>query len=231
MDWMKVGLDVNTGLVSSFVIGYRFTDDNEGNDKWTNRFKKFKRETKAMVYGAAVYGAFNLMKIAVPALMNHLELDESRTTFIPALSSSETVTSERGVLSVMARVCAKSANANFIGNAITKKTHHPLHLSGNAERRREILDEADYKSGRIKAENILIFDDFITRGETLSHIARAIHKANSGVRVYGVGLGKNERRSYLRQYGFEISNDRIPEQWDDFWEEGEKQYRRKQRKG
>ena len=45
------------------------------------------------------------------------------------------------------------------------------------------------------------------------------------------GLGKNERRSYLRQYGSEISNDRIPEQWDDFWKEGEKQYRRKQRKG
>ncbi len=231
MDWIKVRLDVDTGLVSSFVIGYRLTDDNKGNDKWTNRFKRFKRETKAMVSGAEIYGAVNLMKIAVPVLMNHLGLDESRTTFIPALSSSETVAAERGILSVMARGCAKSANANFVGDAITKKAHHPLHFSRDAERRREILDEADYESVRIGTGNILIFDDFITRGETLSHIAQAIHKANSGIRVYGVGLGKNESRSYMEQYGTEISNDRIPKKWDDLWEEGEKQYRRKQGKG
>lgn len=215
MNWRKISLDVNFGLMGSFVIGYRFTDDYDASDEWTKRFKRFKQEKKKMIYREATYGAINLMKIAVQVLMNDLELDESRTTFIPALSSSETVASEKGVLSVMARVCAKSANANFVGNAITKKVHHPLHLSGKADKRRKILDEADYKSGRIKTKNILIFDDFITRGDTLSHIAQAIHKTNSGVRVYGVGLGKNERRSYLSQYGFEISNDRIPEKWDD----------------
>ena len=163
--------------------------------------------------------------------MNNLGIDESRTTFIPALSSSETVASERGFLSVMTSACAKAANVDYVRNAITKETHHPLHRSGNAEKRREILDEANYKSVRIEAETILIFDDFITRGETLSHIAQAIHKANSKVRVYGVCLGKNESRSYLeQQYGIEISNDRIPTKWDDLWKQGEELYRRKQRK-
>lgn len=220
---MKVSPDVDTGLTSCFAIGYRFTDD--VHDNWTKRFNKFKRKE-----GAAIYATVTLMKTTVPLLVKHLEIDQSKTAFMPALSSSETVASEKGILSVMARVCARSANTNFVGNAITKKVHHPLHLSGNANERRKILDEADYKSGRIKAENILIFDDFITRGDTLSHIAQAIHKTNSGIRVYGVGLGKNERRSYLRQYGREISNDRIPEKWDDIWEQGEELYRSRQRK-
>lgn len=224
MDWMKIRPNVDTGLTSCFAIGYRFTDDIH--DYWTKRFNKFKKEG-----GAAIYAAVTLMKTTVPLLVKYLELDESKTVFIPALSSDETVASETGILSVMARVCAKSANANFVRNAITKKAHHPLHLYRNAERRREILDEADYKSVRIEAENILIFDDFITRGETLSHIARAIHKTNSGVRVYGVALGKNESRSYyLERYSIEISNDRIPKKWDDFWKQGEELYRRKQRK-
>ena len=231
MDWMKVELNVKIGLVSCFAIGYRFTDDYDASDEWTNRFKKFKQEARARVYRTAVYGAVNLMKIAVPVLMNNLGIDESRTTFIPALSSSETVASERGVLSVMTSACAKAANVDYVRNAITKETHHPLHRSGNAEKRREILDEANYKSVRIEAETILIFDDFITRGETLSHIAQAIHKANSKVRVYGVCLGKNESRSYLeQQYGIEISNDRIPTKWDDLWKQGEELYRCKQRK-
>ena len=224
MDWMKVRPDVGIGLTSCFAIGYRFIDD--VHDNWTKRFNKFKAKEQA-----AICATVTLMKSTVPLLVKCLELDESKTVFMPALSSSETVAPEKGILSVMTSVCAKAANVDFVRNAITKETHHPLHRSGNADKRRKILDEADYKSGRIKAENILIFDDFITRGETLSHIAQAIHKANSGVRVYGVGLGKNERRSYLEQYGFEISNNRIPEKWDDLWKQGEKQYRLKQRKG
>lgn len=225
MDWMELSLDVNIGLVSSFAIAYRFTDDYDAQDQWTNRFKRFKQKEKSAIYGAA-----NLMKTAAPILVNYLGLDKSKTVFIPALSSSETVASEKGLLSIMARGCAKVANVGFVRDAITKEAHNPLHSSGNKDERRKILDEANYKSVRIEAENILIFDDFITRGETLSHIARAIHEANSGIRVYGVCLGKNERRSYLRQYGIEISNDRIPEKWNDLWKQGEKQYRRGQRK-
>jgi len=87
MDWRKISLDVNIGLVGSFVIGYRFTDDYDASDEWTNRFKRFKQKRKL-----AVYGAVNLMKTAVPILMNNLGIDESRATFIPALSSIYTCT-------------------------------------------------------------------------------------------------------------------------------------------
>jgi len=216
--WMAFRyLDVNAGLTRSFTIGYRFTDD--GADGWTARFNKFKAKRQA-----AIRGGVNLMRTAVPLLVRRLGLDPSRTVFVPALSSSETVASEKGVLSVLTRCCAKAANAGFALDAITKKPHRPLHNIYNSGRRREILDEADYKSRRIRAENILIFDDFITRGDTLSHIAQAIHEANRGVNVYGVGFGKTERRAYHRdRFGVEISNDHVPEKWETLWEEGEAQ--------
>jgi predicted amidophosphoribosyltransferase len=165
-----------------------------------------------------------LVTTAVPILVKRLELDPSRTVFVPALSSSETIASEGEVLPVMARACAEAAGTAFVPNAITKKAHQPLHNVYNAEKRREILDGAEYRSRRIKAQSILIFDDFITRGDTLSHIAQAIHEANQGITVYGVGLGKTERRSYYRErFDVKISNDHVPAKWADLWGEGEAQ--------
>ena len=79
---MKVRLDVNTGLVNSFAIAYKFTDNYDTRDQWTNRFKRFKQKEKSTLYGAA-----NLMKTAAPLLVNYLGLDKSKTVFIPALSS------------------------------------------------------------------------------------------------------------------------------------------------
>jgi len=211
--WMAFRyLDVNAGLTRSFTIGYRLTDD--GADEWTARFNRFKAKKRP-----AIGGGVNMMTTTVPLLVRRLGLDPSRTVFIPALSSSETIASERGVLSVMARACAEAAGTAFAPDAITKNAHQPLHNVYNADRRREILDEAEYKSERIRAENILIFDDFITRGDTLSHIAQAIHEANRRVSVYGVALGKTERCSYHRErFGVEISNDHVPAMWAALWE-------------
>lgn len=214
--WMAFRyLDVNAGLTRSFTIGYRLTDD--GADSWTARFNRFKEKNRA-----AIRGGLNLMTTAVPLLVRQLGLDPSKTVSVPALSSSETVASEKGVLSVMANACAKAAGLSFVADAITKNAHQPLHNVYDADRRREILDGAGYRSGKIRARNILIFDDFITRGDTLSHIAQAIHQVNQGISVYGVGLGKTERRAYHRdRFGVEISNDHVPEKWETLWEEGE----------
>lgn len=216
--WMAFRyLDVNAGLAGSYTIGYRLTDD--GADDWTARFNRFKAKNQG-----AFRGGVNLMKTAVPILLKQLGLNASRTVFVPALSSSETVASEKGILSAMTRLCAEAAKTGFVLDTITKKPHKPLHDVYDAGRRREILDEAEYKSGRIKTENIFVFDDFITRGDTLSHVAQAIHEANQGVSVYGIGLGKTERRSYHRdRFSAEISNDHVPTEWETLWEKGESQ--------
>ncbi len=217
--WMAFPyLDVNDGLTRSFTIGYRITDNNT--EYWTARFNRFKAKNRG-----AVVGAVTMMEEAVPQLVVGLNLNVSRTIFVPALSSGETVASEKGVLPVLARRCAKAAGADFMHDAITKQAHRPIHGISNAADRRTVLDEAKYEAGNIDARNILVFDDFITRGDTLSHIAQAILKSNAGARVYGVALGKAERRSWDPN----VSNAHIPQQWDSLWEQGERRYQ--ERKG
>ena len=155
---------------------------------------------------------------AVPCLVKGLGLDTSKTVFIPALSSWETVASENGVLWLWTKHCAKVAHAEFLGDRITKKAHERLHMYPDAERRRGILDGADFRSKRIRADNVLILDDFITRGATMSHIAAAMLERNRRLRIYGVALGKTERRSYWRdRFGVEISNEHVPQRWERIW--------------
>ncbi len=215
--WMAFNyLDNGDGLTRTFTIGYRFTDSS-GED-WTKRFNRFKRKQRN-----ALRGGTALMQSAVPCLVRKLELDTSKTVFIPALSSHETVASEDGVLWRLTRDCARAVNARAARNVVTKEAHDPLHKYFKADKRREILDEAAFQSGRVlRAENILVFDDFITTGNTLSHVAQAVLEANPNVSVYGVGLSKTERLKYHREtFDLELSNEHVPAKWERKWMEGE----------
>lgn len=164
------------------------------------------------------------MQVAVPLLVKHLELGTSGTFFVAALGSSETIASDSSILTAMTRCAAKAATAPFISDAITKKAHPPLHNFYTAAKRREILDAAEYRSAKIPAKSVMIFDDFITTGDTLSHIAEAIHAANNGVTVFGVALAKTERRAYHKdRFGIDLSNDHVPKKWEAAWDQGEAQ--------
>ena len=62
----------------------------------------------------------------------------------------------------------------------------------------------------------------------MSHIAQAIHDKNPNMCVYGIALGKTERREFHKNwYGIEISNDHIPRKWETLWKQGEELYRSK----
>lgn len=212
--WMAFRyLDENAGLTHSFTIGYRITDNNA--EYWTARFNRFKAKDRG-----AIVGGVTMMKEAVPQLVRGLGLDVSRTTFVPALSSSETVASKKGLLPVLARRCAEATGADFVHDAITKQAHQPIHGIYDAAVRGAVLDNAEYKASNIDAHNILVFDDFITRGDTLSHIAQSILESNAGTRVYGVALGKAERLSWDPN----VSNAHVPQEWDTLWEQGEQRY-------
>lgn len=212
--WMAFPyLDENAGLTSSFTIGYRITDKHT--EHWTARFNRF----KARDQGAFV-GGVTMMEEAVPQLVRELGLDVSRTTFIPALRSNETVASEKDLLPLLACRCAEATGADFVLDAITKQAHRPVHGIYNAAARRAVLDKAEFEARNIDAHNILVFDDFITRGGTLSHIAQSILKSNAGARVYGVALGKTERLSWDSN----VSNAHVPQEWNTLWEQGEQRY-------
>lgn len=212
-EWMRFdNLDVyDDSLSGAFTIGYRFINDEFEN--WTRRFNKFKEGRNS-----AYEGCKNMIPDIVEPLVEKLELNTSSTTFVPALTSEECIASPSGILSWIAGVCAERSTGNFEREAIGKNPHEPLHKAGSAGKRSQILDEANYHSVSIDAENAIIFDDFITRGETLSHIARAIRRSNMEIKnIYGIALGKNERRGYYLQAR---SNDHVSVDWADLWEEG-----------
>ena len=218
--WMRFRyLDEDEGLTRAFTVGYRLTD--VGADPWTRRFNRFKKNQMR-----SLHGGLEMMKAAVPGLVDGLGLDPSRTVFVPALSSRETVARKKGVLPVVAQQCAAEAGTAFVRDALSKNAHEPLHKAGGAVDRCEILEGAGYRAKPIDADSVFVFDDLITRGDTLSHVARAILKTSPKARVYGVALGKTERRSYQQEtYGVDISNDHVPEKWETAWQSGEAAYR------
>ena len=210
--WMAFDrLPEGYGLRRAFTIGYRLTDMRE--DKWTGRFNRFKAEERnALRGGAAVMG------VASRDLMEGLGWEGARTVFVPALRSGEEKASREGILWRLTKYCAKQAGTGFVGDALSKQPHQSLHSSFNADDRREILSGAKYTAGRVEGERIVIFDDLITRGATMSHIAHAIMRANRGVKVYGVALGKTERVEYnWENFGVELSNEHVPDGWDSIW--------------
>ena len=214
--WMAFDeLSEGDGVTRAFTIGYRLTDDRD--DPWTARFNAFKEKERAALRSGAA-----MMRDAVPCLVEGLVedfgLDTSKTVFVPALSSGETVASPCGVLWRLTRFCANRAAVGFAGDRITKKVHEKLHMYTDAASRRAILAAADFKSEEIHADNVLILDDFITSGNTMSHLAGAILKRNPGLRIFAVALGKTERIRYCRErFGVEISNEHVPPEWERSW--------------
>ena len=193
----------------AFTIGYSILDDRD--EKWTGRFNRFKGgSVDSWKAGAAV-----LMR-AVPAVLSDLGISGDDVTFAPALTSGETAASEKGVLGVLAKVCARVCGSEFSLELLSKKPHVRLHAHyRSVAERQSILSDAEYSSGAVSTPYVFVLDDFITSGSTLSEVASATKDANPGVAVYGVAVGKNERRSYLPS----ISNDHIPLEWDQAWKE------------
>ena len=85
--------------------------------------------------------------------------------------------------------------------------------------RTKIVKEAQYRCGSINATHVFVFDDFITSGTTLCHIANAISETNPKVQVYGIALARTQRQHYWRQHGYPegLRNDHIPAEWTARW--------------
>jgi phosphoribosylpyrophosphate synthetase len=217
VDWMSFPhLDGGGGFERAFTIAYKMTD--EGGELWSTRFERFKSKNKE-----ASVGGLYMMRTGIPPLLAALKLDPKQVVFVPALSSGETQASENGQMSVVARRCAEAAGAKFAQNALSKHVHNPIHGIFNAPGRDAELDKAAYVASKIHGKVVFVVDDFITRGSTLSRIAQAIQAANPDMPVYGVALGKTERKSFWPG----LSNDHVDKKWDALWQKGEQLYREK----
>ena len=205
-------LDSGPDIDRAFAIGYRFQDVLV--ERWTQRFSRFKAGNRNSLRAGA-----HLLGLATPMILAELDLDGKNVTFAPALSSGETVASEKQVLPVIAQWCAKKCETEFALDLLRKRPHARLHRQNRtAEEREAILSSAEYMSESVATASVFVVDDLITRGSTLCAIASAIKQKNPGVTVYGLALAKNDRQSFLMDYGHEYyTNDHIPSEWDEIW--------------
>ena len=202
------------GITRSFTLGYRITDNSS--EPWTQRFNRFKENDVSALYGGA-----DLLRGAVPDLIKALGLNVSNTAFVTALASGETTANKDRALPAITRSCAEIVGAEFVLNALSKNVHGKIHNLYTEAQRDSKSEKADYRSTTIGKTNILVFDDFITRGATQSKIAQAILTANPHSRVYAVALCNAERQAFCPN----PQNDHISAKWNDLWETGEQRYR------
>ncbi|MER8877498.1 phosphoribosyltransferase [Mesorhizobium sp. M0684] len=213
-------LSISNGLTYSYAIGYKLKD--KPNEHWTARFIRFKdKNNKAEWGGATVFYE------AVPALINNLGVSPKRTAFIPALSSSETKADSNRSLPWIAKECARLCGAQYIDTALLKNVHQRIHTIFSGDGRTAELDKAKYQSIKIDADHVFVFDDIITRGDTLSRIAQAVLATNPKCKVYGVAFAKAESVAYCPN----PDNDQVPARWDVLWKQGEQEHEAKFKKG
>jgi hypothetical protein len=210
-DWMGFPyLTKWDGLTHAYTLTYKLTDNTS--EPWTSRHIRFKGQERAALYGAA-----KLMVAAVPELIKAVGVDVKDTAFVAALSSGETSANPQRAIPLIAAGCAERVGAKCENGALSKKAHNKIHNFFKADERDAELDKAEYQSKKLDATNVFVFDDFITRGATLSKIATAIQAVNPNAKVYGVALAKAERVDWCPN----PTNDQVPDRWNKLWEQGE----------
>lgn len=212
-DWMEFPrLSVFTGLARTYALAYRLTD--KPTEKWTSRFNRFKNKEPKASFGGA-----RLFYTAFPPLFDSFGLRGQDCVFVSALSSSEIRADPDRQIPYIAAQLADLVGAREAIDALSKQRHNKIHNIYRADARDAELERACYASKRLPARNVFVFDDFVTRGGTLSRVAQAVHAANPGSTVYGVALAKTERIAYC----YNPENDHVPARWAKVWTDGEKE--------
>lgn len=207
-------LSQSQGISHTYALGYRLTDNSQ--EPWTERFNRFKLNQKIAVYGGA-----KLFYGATPSLMQAIDVDMADTVFVPALSSGETTAKASRAIPYITKKCASLVGADFELGALKKNAHKKIHNLYTAEERGAELDKAEYSSAKLQAGHVFVFDDFVTRGDTLSRIALAVLAENPKAKVYGIALAKTERVAWCPN----PTNDQMAAKWGKLWESGEQEAR------
>ncbi|MCY3714585.1 MAG: phosphoribosyltransferase [Gemmatimonadetes bacterium] len=204
-------LTFDDGLAAAFTVGYRLEDRPE--DPWTDRFTRFKFDPD----DATTDGAARLMAHVARILIRSLGLVPGRTVFAPALRSTEKVADTDGVIALLAARCA--GDCGYQPGLLSKETHLSTGRGGlDPEFRKLLLEDAAYTAAFVDADTVIIVDDFIATGKTLSLASTAIRERNPDTTVYGLALAKPEWHSMmLSWYDVDVSNDHIPSQWSSIW--------------
>ena len=199
-------------LKKSYAMTYRFTDDRD--DPWTARFNEFK-------FGRTI-PSLNAMRsvatVAVTYLLECLGLAGPNTVFVSVLGSGQTMSTPGGRMENVTASCAQSSGCSLDLSVLRKRPYESLSASQlSASERWERLDAAQYNAEVVTAKTFILFDDVITTGSTIGHVAQTLKQANPGADVYGVALAKAEGREFNRNRGIELTNGHVPTQWEGVW--------------
>lgn len=195
-------------LKDVFCLGYRIGWSTD--DFWTVRINEFKEHNPQAVKKAAA-----TVRVAAPSLFQRINIDPQDTIIIPVLGSQETSGTANSKNSILANAIASGAGTKFVFNCLQKNKHQPLHLQPNAHARDQALNNANYRASRLSCKNVVIVDDIITRGATMSEIANAIHKSNPGTQIFGFALGRHVRQEHRPAQ----ANTNIPQELAEIWDQ------------
>lgn len=193
-------LDCSQNLVEVLCLGYRITDIPA--DPWTAFVNRVKANQSTAVERAA-----GVLKHAI----DKIQLPGSSVLVVPILGSKDTATKSSSAVSRLAATIGEIDGYEYGAALLRKTSHRSLHNLRSAASRDEEV-EGKYKSRRFADVGVgsvgcvLLVDDLVTRGTTMNDAARAIRAVNGRVPVFGVALGKTERRSYM---GDRVNNDHL----------------------
>jgi hypothetical protein len=215
--WMYFShLDGLTDVAGVYTLAWRLLD--VADDPWTARITRFKFGPNQE---AAIRGATQTLETALPPLLEARGWRPAETAITAALSSTDTRLVPTKPLPRTASAVAQAQGMTCLSNLLTKQAHQRLHSLNSAAERAAEVEKAQYKSAAVPAgtRRVLVLDDLATRGDTLSAIAGAIQAATPGIEVVGIALGKNERKAFAADSGYNISNDTVPAAWATAWDQ------------
>ena len=160
------------------------------------------------------------MCLALPDLIKALQWSPQDTGLAVVLGSRDTQLVPTKLLPQLGASVASELQFKWLPSLLSKHPHRPVHgLNGAAERVGE-FEKAQYKATQVAGglKRILVLDDMITRGSTLTHIAQAVRAIYPEMEIVGISLGKNEKQACAALFGHSISNDSVPHSWATAWD-------------
>ena len=174
------------------VLFWRILNDNPDHF-WYHRLIDFKRGSPV-----ALEGAKKMMSQAVPYLLEKWDINDRSVGMLIAMGHDETRVMLGKPLPILAKhICENLPNIHWYPDLLEKDVHEKS--TGQSGARKDQVVSGKYRCKKLPPDitSVIVMDDLVTRGATLSEIARAVRCQNQSVNIHPIALGKNERRGFL----------------------------------
>jgi hypothetical protein len=192
------------------AVAWRFLDDEA--DRWTARLSRFKDANPQAVRGACA---------VVPDAVAECRLPWRNVVLVGVIPSREWMLPAGSPVAQLGAALGSALRWDWQPELLAKEPHRPLDtIPGASERAAEVAGKyqasATLPSG---TRAVIILDDLATCGVALTEVARALRVVpGENVPVWGLVVGKDERRTDAALQGFVIDNLHVPAEWGARWD-------------